>query len=199
MDERISKTLDYIESHLSSRLTLHDLAQTACMSSSYFHRVFKKETGRTPFEFIEEIKMRKAYTMLLSGTYKVHELTEVFGYSDYETFTRAFKKHYFIAPDDLKAIAQKIKTLLNVGPDGFIIKTFEVDTIEDVKDHIEDLVRNLREHLKSKGYSDDDIRKAKVLSIMPKLNSESQDQNTIKNKFIIAEDQKIWKTLLNSM
>ncbi|WP_298902480.1 helix-turn-helix transcriptional regulator [uncultured Psychroserpens sp.] len=199
MDARIGKVLDHIESHLSSKLALNDLAQISCMSPSYFHRVFKKETGRTPFEFIEEIKMRKAYTLLLSGTHKVHELTEIFGYSDYETFTRAFKKHYFIAPDDLKAIAQKIKTLLNIGPEGFIIKTFEVDTIEDIKEHIEGLVHNLKEDLKHKGYSDEDIKKAKVLSIMPKINSVPQDENTIKNKFIIAEDQKIWRTLLNSM
>nr|WP_321231601.1 AraC family transcriptional regulator [uncultured Psychroserpens sp.] len=197
MDHRIRKTLDYIESNLSLKLTLNDLAKVACMSPSYFHRAFKKETSRTPFEFIEEIKMSKAYTMLISGTHKVHELTEAFGYNDYETFTRAFKKHYTLAPDDLKAIAQKIKSEMNVGPEGFIIKIFEVDSITEVREKLDAIIHDLKTYLKEKGYSESDIEKAKVMSIMPKFEDISQHQNTIKNKFVITEEQKIWKALLN--
>ena len=66
MDDRISKVLDYIEGHLSLTLELKDLAKVACMSQGHFHQVFKKETGRTPFKFIEEIKMNKAHQMLIS-------------------------------------------------------------------------------------------------------------------------------------
>ncbi|WP_298900006.1 AraC family transcriptional regulator [uncultured Psychroserpens sp.] len=197
MDRRIQKALDYIESNLSLQLTLSDLANVSCMSTSNFHRVFKKETGRTPFKFTEEIKMKKAYTMLISGSYKIHELTETFGYQDYETFTRAFKKYYALAPDDLKAIAQKIKSEMQVGPDGFIIKIFEVDSIDDIKENIERIILNLKHYIKDKGYSEEDIAKAKVMSIMPKIENSTPNEKTIKNKFVITENQKIWKTLLN--
>ena len=129
MDTRIQKVLDYIESNLSRKLTLSELAAIGCMSSSYFHRVFKKETGRTPFNFIEEIKINKAYALIISNTPRIYELTEMFGYSDYETFTRAFKKHFTLAPDDLRAIVLRIKKELNVGSEGFLIKVFEVDKL----------------------------------------------------------------------
>lgn len=197
MDARICKALNYIENNLSLKLTLNELSEVACMSPSYFHRVFKKETGRTPFEFIEEIKISKAYALLILGSHKVYELTELFGYSDYETFTRAFKKHYTLAPDDLKAIAQKIKSDMNVGPEGFLIKVFEVDNISEVTDKLKAIFLDLKSFLIEKGYSEEDINKAKVMSIMPKFDNNSENQNTIKNKFVIAEDQKIWEALLN--
>ncbi|WP_353778249.1 helix-turn-helix domain-containing protein [Winogradskyella sp. 3972H.M.0a.05] len=198
MDSRISKTLDYIENNLSLKLTLNDLAKVSCMSPSHFHRVFKKETGRTPFEFIEALKMNKAYQMLLSDSPMVHQLTETFGYNDYETFSRAFKKYHSLAPDDFRAIVQKIKSEMSVGPESLFIKTFEVDKISEIKTTLDQITTYLQTFLEEKGYSKEDIEKAKVMSVLPKLENSENDGNIIKNKFVIVDNQKIWKALLNS-
>ena len=55
MDNRIKKVLNYIEDNLSLSADLSELAAIACLSPSQFHRVFKKETNYTPFQFIEKI------------------------------------------------------------------------------------------------------------------------------------------------
>ena len=105
MDHRIAKVLDFLEDHLSAKIRIDELADIACMSVSQFHRKFKDETGRTPFKFCEEHKISKAYQLILAENSTAHDLAFKLGYSDYETFSRAFKKYYFLAPDDLKSIA----------------------------------------------------------------------------------------------
>ncbi|MFY0652204.1 MAG: helix-turn-helix transcriptional regulator [Cyclobacteriaceae bacterium] len=199
MDDRICQVLDYIEDHLDSKLSLEHLAQVACMSESHFHRSFKKETGRTSLKFIEEIKMSKAYGIIISGSKKVHEITSELGYSDYETFSRVFKKYHFIAPDDLKAIAQKIKSDTGAGSDELIIKTLEVDDVHEIELAMEHLADKLRELYIAKGLTEDDIKNAKVMSITPKGESTIPHQQLVKNKFIVQENQKIWQQLLNKI
>ena len=92
MDKRIKTVLDYIEDHLDRDLPLSKLSKIACLSPSQFHRIFKKATGSTPFQFIEKIKMDKAYRLITCGQATVYELTEQLNYNDYETFSRAFQK-----------------------------------------------------------------------------------------------------------
>ena len=199
MDARISKVLDHIESNLASELGLKDLAEVACMSPGHFHRTFKRDTGRTPFQFIEEIKMNKAFQTLVGGSKTVHELTWQLGYKDYETFSRAFKKHHAIAPDDLKSIAQKIKEETDIGPENIIIKTFEVEELSEVKAALDNVVDKLKELMIEKGYTEEDLKQAKVMSVMPKIvATDEQALALVKNKFVIAENQKIWQQLLSN-
>ena len=199
MDDRIRKVLDHIEGHLSFKLTLKDLAEVACMSTGHFHRTFKTETGRTPFKFIEEIKMSKAFQILVSGSKKVHELTSQLGYSDYETFSRSFKKHHSIAPDDLKAISLKIQANMDVGPESLIIKTFEVQDISQVQALMDQLPDKLSQLLAEQGLSEEDIKDSKLMSIMPKLTGISTESSLVKNKYVITENPKIWEELLNQV
>ena len=195
MDDRIRKVLDHIEGNLSQKLAQKDLAEIACMSISHFHQAFESETGRTPFKFIEEIKMNKAFQMVISGSEKIHELTLQLGYSDYETFSRSFKKHHAFAPDDLKAIARKIQTELDIGPESLIIKTFEVEKINEIKGLMNLLADELRQLLAEKGLSEEDVRDSKLMSVMPKL-ADSEESSVVKNKFVISENPMIWEELL---
>ena len=109
MDKRIENTLNYIEDNLSSALKLDELSKIACLSTSQFNRLFKQETQQTAFKFIEEMKMAKAYELIGEGQIMIHELALHLGYKDYETLTRAFKKYYFVSPDDLKSIINRVK------------------------------------------------------------------------------------------
>ena len=197
MDDRIRKVLDYIEDNLSSPLGLKELAEVACMSKGHFHRAFKAKTGRTPFKFIEEIKMSKAFQLLTDGSGTVQKLTIDLGYKDYETFSRAFKKHYFIAPDDLKAIAQKIREEALIPPEHLIIKTFEVEKLSEVQEVMDKAVEMIKGILKERGLPKEVLDKAKVMPVLPKIGETKDAIAVVKNKFIITEDRKIWQQLLN--
>ncbi len=188
MDLRITKTLDHIEANLHQPLTLEELSEVACLSPSQFHRIFKKETRRTPFIFIEELKMAKAYELISAGEGVVHELASKLGYKDYETFTRAFKKHFFISPDDLKSIAKKVKSIL--GDEEVLIVT-----VEDPQDQ-EAIQQKVREIMEKKGLPMSFLNFAKALMIEEKSPT-TPPERLIKNKYQVTSSHKIWESLIN--
>ena len=192
MDERIKKVLDYIEDHLDKPLRLADLAVIACLSPSQFHRLFKKETQRTPFEWIEEIKMNKAYQLLVKEAALVQKLAVDLGYNDYETFSRAFKKHFFISPDDLKSITLSVEKNLRTSDQEELI-VLSLDSMMDEKA----IIGRLRKFIAEKEIALTALKQAKVFKISHKSGSDDEQKMLIKNKYEMREEERIWKALLN--
>lgn len=46
--KQLKAVIDFIHNHCGEQITLEQLAETACMSPTYFCRYFRQETGRTP-------------------------------------------------------------------------------------------------------------------------------------------------------
>ena len=55
-------------------------------------------TDHSPSEFVRQVRMKEAATMLRSKKYTVAEVSDQMGYSDPKYFTDVFKKHYGITP-----------------------------------------------------------------------------------------------------
>lgn len=67
----------------------------------YLRKLFKKEVGVTPLEYMTGLRMKKAESMLssaLSRDYSVAEIAELCGYSDPLYFSRVFNKHFGCSP-----------------------------------------------------------------------------------------------------
>ena len=190
MDDRIKKTLDYIEDHLDDTLSLEKLAGIACLSVSQFHRVFKQETQKTPFKFIEEIRMNKAYRMLTNENAFVTKLAMHLGYKDYETFSRAFKKYFHIAPDDLKAITNEVHIAAK-DYDKSIVLTFDESLSEEI------LLEHLEKTMKAHNISLDDVLHSKIFKIERKAATNIREK-LIKNKFKMTKADRIWESLLKT-
>lgn len=191
MEDRIKNVLDHIEENLGSRLELKDLAAVACLSPSQFHRQFKRQTGRTPFKFVEELRMNKAYQMILQERWMIHELSDRFGYKDYETFSRAFKKYFHLSPDDLKAIVEGIKANICQNEEHELMIFVLDESKEDA-----DLFKELKTHLKRKNVEQADLNQAQVFKIAPKDLVLEKNIHLIKNKFALTKEDWLWQTLL---
>lgn len=190
MDERIKKVLDYVEDNLKLPLDLGHLAGIACLSASQFHRLFRKETLSTPFKFIESIKMNKAYYCLLHEDAMVYELAINLGYNDYETFSRAFKKHFRLSPDDIKSIAMKVKEGMQDWGEEFLMVTLDTD------ENQEGLIGHLKRVMAENNVSHEELKSARVYKITTKSNDLMPAKILIKNKYEMVQDQKIWESLL---
>ena len=187
MDKRIEQITDYISTHLHEHLTLQSLASKACLSVVHFHRLFKKSTGQTPFRYIESLRMKRAYEWVVSGKVGVQEMAIKLNYSDYETFTRAFKKHFELAPHDMRIIAKKLRTEVP-GEEDILIAT--VSSEEDVEDLIKDLVKQNRLRV-------EDLQEARAFKVALKSESSRQDR-LINNKFELVMDQSIIDSMKDS-
>jgi AraC-like DNA-binding protein len=95
---RVAPALDYINSSLTKKMTVHELARKAGMSVPRFHAVFKNATGSAPVEHLIKQRMRHAQRLLLPGGPGVREVAEACGYEDQFFFSRTFKNHTGMSP-----------------------------------------------------------------------------------------------------
>lgn len=100
-DKKIVKlTYEYIKDSLDMKFTLDELAQNSSLSKYHFLRMFKKEFGQTPHNFIINQRVNKAHNLILSGKNITEASLEV-GFNDQSHFTRNFKKLYGYTPSKL--------------------------------------------------------------------------------------------------
>ena len=84
--------------HLADRTDLQQLACTLGVSYSRFRFAFKKQTGYSPREYENVIKLNRARDLLLRERRTVSEASSQLGYSSVYYFSRAFKKHFKQSP-----------------------------------------------------------------------------------------------------
>ena len=89
---------DYIEQHLTVPITLHKIAQAAGYSPWHSARIFKKLTGKTPFEYIRALRLSRAAVKLRDGDSRIIDVAFDFVFDSHEGFTRAFSKEFGMSP-----------------------------------------------------------------------------------------------------
>lgn len=94
----IARCLDYIYSHLHTRITLHALATHTKLSPSYLSKLFKKETGISVSEYIANQKIETAENMLLYSAYSPSEISEILAFPSQSYFTQCFRKKVGMTP-----------------------------------------------------------------------------------------------------
>jgi AraC-like DNA-binding protein len=86
------KIKNYIDKNINDKFTLTELAKIACLSPSQLNRVFKKEYGATPYEYILTQKIETAKTLLKNTNISVKETAYRLNFADEHYFSNIFKK-----------------------------------------------------------------------------------------------------------
>jgi AraC-like DNA-binding protein len=81
----------YARDHLSTPVTVEDLAEAACMSRSTFYRHFRAEFGTTPLEFLTEERIARARSLLDDPDATVADVSAAVGFTSTSHFIRVFK------------------------------------------------------------------------------------------------------------
>ena len=90
--EQLKNAMLYIDNNLRNRLTLKDIADTACMTQTYFSSVFKKFNGISPWEYITIKRVEMAINLLKTSDMSKLEIAEQCGFSSSSNFYKAFLK-----------------------------------------------------------------------------------------------------------
>lgn len=98
-DKRIRQSIKVINSRLSKTdLRIDELKAAACLSTNQFIRLFKKETGQTPLQYITNKRIEKAQALLLKSEINTKNLANAVGFEDSAYFCKVFKKSTGFTP-----------------------------------------------------------------------------------------------------
>ena len=104
--DRIQRVLVYARSHLSSQLSVSELAAVAHLSPRQFSRAFSMETGQPPAKAIERLRVEAARLMIEQSRRTVEEVAAETGFSDTERMRRAFLRAFGQPPQALRRTAR---------------------------------------------------------------------------------------------
>lgn len=96
----VVKTLESIVGQYDKKLSIEGVSEELGVSASYLSRRFKKVTGSTFLEILNEYRVIQSVKLLASGQYRVGEIAEKTGFSDYKHFYSVFKKCTGISPSE---------------------------------------------------------------------------------------------------
>jgi AraC-like DNA-binding protein len=90
-DNRVAKTIRYIENNINDELSNKDLAGKINMATNAFARLFKEDTGFTLHDYIRQKRIEKASIMLSHTNYSIDEIADRTGFTNRYHFSRIFK------------------------------------------------------------------------------------------------------------
>jgi transcriptional regulator GlxA family with amidase domain len=96
----INRSIEYMRQNLSEKLTLPVLAAYANMSVSHFTRIFRMEIGRSPIDYLIEMRLEVACRKLLGNDVSLKQIAMECGFSSPAHFSSSFLKKYAMAPSE---------------------------------------------------------------------------------------------------
>ena len=94
----VSAVLEYVRGHLSEPLTVADMADLVSLSPSAFAHLFRDVTGRSPYQFLKEMRLDRARELLVDGDLTVARVSKDVGYASVSHFITEFRGRFGVTP-----------------------------------------------------------------------------------------------------
>lgn len=101
-DNRLADILDYIQSNFREPLSLDEVAGLYFLSSPYLSKFFKKQTGKTFSQYLNEIRLAHAVNELVNTDKPITRVALDNGFPNLSAFNRVFNEQYEIKPVDYR-------------------------------------------------------------------------------------------------
>jgi two-component system response regulator YesN len=96
----VKKTIDFIKERYIEKISIESISEELEVSSSYLSRKFKEETGHTYLDFLNMYRVQQAIKLLNEGIYRVYQVSDMTGFSDYKHFCLVFKRYTKTSPTE---------------------------------------------------------------------------------------------------
>ena len=97
----IERTKKYINSNLKEA-SLEGAANYVQMNQYYLSFLFHDQTGERFIDYIQRVRMEKAKKLLEEGSMSANDIAVSIGYTNANSFSRAFKNYYGLTPKEFK-------------------------------------------------------------------------------------------------
>jgi len=100
----ILQSIRYMKSNIAQSITLQQLAKGVNLSTSQFSLLFKRKTGKSPLDYVIQLKLQKACELLDNTNLKIKAIAQTIGYNDPYYFSRIFNKVIGSSPRDYRKL-----------------------------------------------------------------------------------------------
>lgn len=100
----LSESIAYINEHFAEEISLPDLASRAGLSPYYFTRLFSRETGMTPHQYIIATRINSAKFLLKTTDLSVKQIGFSSGFQSESSFCTTFKKWVRLTPNNYREL-----------------------------------------------------------------------------------------------
>lgn len=95
---RVARAITRARAEFRTPLTVQELAQTAGMSASSFHKHFKTVTGTTPLQYLKDLRLIEAKALLADRAHSVTQTAFSVGYESPTHFSRDYARKFGLPP-----------------------------------------------------------------------------------------------------
>jgi len=95
--ERVRLARMFIDEHYGASIDVDAMAREACLSKFHFIRLFRSFYGRTPYQYLTEVRIRRARVLLQEGM-AVADVCLAVGFASVTSFMALFRKMAGVTP-----------------------------------------------------------------------------------------------------
>lgn len=103
-EDSVHKVKEYIAENLNENLTIKDLAKSVNMSASHFSRVFKQQTGFSPYDYILISRINRAKYLLQTTNMTIASVAYEVGFNSESNFIYYFTENEGISPGKFRKL-----------------------------------------------------------------------------------------------
>lgn len=102
VNEDIQHAVDFINTNYQKNITVEDVAKSVNITRSHLYKLFKKNLGCSPKEYLTYIRMYHASQLLIHTSTLISDISRQVGYKDPLLFSKNFTKHFEISASEYR-------------------------------------------------------------------------------------------------
>jgi two-component system, response regulator YesN len=103
----VERVIRYIKQHIAEDLSREDIAGHVFLNPDYLSRMFKKEMGMAVSDYVFQERLKLAQELLAKTDMPIGAVASHIGYANFSHFSRMFKKHTDLNPNEYRQIQQR--------------------------------------------------------------------------------------------
>lgn len=94
----VAKAVQRIKDHYADKISIESISEELGVSASYLSRKFREVTSHPFLDLLNSYRVQQAIALLNTGRYRIYEISDMTGFSDYKHFCSVFKKCTSMSP-----------------------------------------------------------------------------------------------------
>jgi AraC-like DNA-binding protein len=102
--DRIKMAVFYMHNNYMKSVSVEEMASLCMMSTRQFTRYFRQVYHKSPYEYLVDLRLRRAKELLMDTTYNISEIANFVGYDSVYSFSRVFKQYAAMSPREWRRL-----------------------------------------------------------------------------------------------